>query len=134
MFEEVQMSDSVYKVITLVGTSTESWEKAARSAVEAAAHSLRELRIAEVVKQDLVITHGKVEAYRTKVRCRSSTKAMIRARAAGRSGDIHNCIGSQLNPAERPAFSIRLSAMRSPARRCCRAAVAAGTSDVQALS
>jgi dodecin len=62
------MSDSVYKVITLIGTSTESWEKAAKSAVEAAAHSLRELRVAEVVKQDMVITDGKVEAYRTKVR------------------------------------------------------------------
>jgi flavin-binding protein dodecin len=62
------MSDSVYKVVTLIGTSTESWEKAAKSAVEPAAHSLRELRIAEVVKQDLVITDGKVEAYRTKVR------------------------------------------------------------------
>ena len=62
------MSDSVYKVITLIGTSPESWEKAAKSAVEAASQSLRELRIAEVVKQDMVITDGKVEAYRTKVR------------------------------------------------------------------
>jgi len=62
------MSDSVYKVIVLVGTSTESWEKAAMAAVAAASHSLRELRIAEVVKQDMVITDGKVEAYRTKVR------------------------------------------------------------------
>ena len=62
------MSDSVYKVVTLIGTSTESWEKAAKTAVEAAAHSLRELRIAEVIKQDMVVTDGKVEAYRTKVR------------------------------------------------------------------
>lgn len=62
------MSDSVYKVIMLVGTSTESWEKAAMAAVKAASQSLRELRIAEVVKQDMVITDGKVEAYRTKVR------------------------------------------------------------------
>jgi dodecin len=62
------MSDSVYKVITLIGTSAESWEKAAKSAVEAASHSLRELRIAEVIKQDMVITDGKVEAYRTKIR------------------------------------------------------------------
>ena len=62
------MTDSVYKVVTLIGTSTESWEKAAMAAVDAASHSLRELRIAEVVKQDLVITDGKVEAYRTKVR------------------------------------------------------------------
>jgi flavin-binding protein dodecin len=65
---EVQMSDSVYKVVTLIGTSTESWEKAAKAAVEAASHSLRELRIAEVIKQDMVVTDGKVEAYRTKVR------------------------------------------------------------------
>jgi flavin-binding protein dodecin len=65
---EVQMTDSVYKVVTLVGTSTESWEKAAKAAVDAASHSLRELRIAEVVKQDMVITDGKVEAYRTKIR------------------------------------------------------------------
>ena len=62
------MSDSVYKVVTLIGTSPESWEKAAKSAVEAASQSLRELRIAEVVKQDMVVTDGKVEAYRTKVR------------------------------------------------------------------
>jgi dodecin len=62
------MTDSVYKVIMLVGTRTESWEKAAMAAVNAASQSLRELRIAEVVKQDMVITDGKVEAYRTKVR------------------------------------------------------------------
>ena len=62
------MSDSVYKVVTLIGTSTESWEKAAKTAVEAAAHSLRELRIAEVIKQDMVVTDGKVEAYRTKIK------------------------------------------------------------------
>jgi flavin-binding protein dodecin len=62
------MSDSVYKVVTLIGTSPESWEKAAKSAVEAASQSLRELRIAELVKQDMVVTDGKVEAYRTKVR------------------------------------------------------------------
>ena len=46
------MSDSVYKVVTLIGTSAESWEKAAKAAVEAASHSLRELRIAEVIKQE----------------------------------------------------------------------------------
>jgi dodecin len=61
------MPDSVYKVIELVGTSTESWEKAAKVAVERAAKSLRDLRVAEVVQQDLVITDGKVEAYRTKL-------------------------------------------------------------------
>ena len=66
--KEVQMSDSVYKVVMLIGTSPKCWEKAAKAAVEAASQSLRELRIAEVVKQDMVITDGKVEAYRTKVR------------------------------------------------------------------
>ena len=62
------MADSVYKVIELVGTSTESWERAARAAVERAAASLRELRVAEVVEQDLVVEDGKVKAYRTKVK------------------------------------------------------------------
>jgi flavin-binding protein dodecin len=61
------MPESVYKVIELVGTSTESWEKAATAAVERAAASLRDLRVAEVVQQDLVIEGGKVKAYRTKV-------------------------------------------------------------------
>jgi flavin-binding protein dodecin len=62
------MADSVYKVVELVGTSTESWEKAARTAVERAAKSLRDLRVAEVLEQDLVIEKGKVTAYRTKVK------------------------------------------------------------------
>ena len=61
------MSDSVYKIIELVGTSTESWEKAAANAVERAGQSLRDLRIAEVTSQDMVIEGGKVTAYRTKV-------------------------------------------------------------------
>ncbi|MDP1837032.1 MAG: dodecin family protein [Reyranella sp.] len=62
------MVDSVYKVIELVGTSSESWEKAAKVAVERAAKSLRDLRVAEVIEQDLVIEKGKVTAYRTKVK------------------------------------------------------------------
>jgi len=62
------MAESVYKVIELVGSSTESWEKAAQAAVERAAHSLRDLRVGEVVAQDVVIENGKVEAYRTKVK------------------------------------------------------------------
>ena len=62
------MSDSVYKVIELVGTSTESWEKAAVAAVERASKSLRDLRVAEVSEQDLVIEDGKVKAFRTKVK------------------------------------------------------------------
>ncbi len=62
------MPDSVYKVITLVGTSTESWEKAATNAVETAAKTLRDLRIAEVEECDMQIENGKVIAYRAKVR------------------------------------------------------------------
>jgi flavin-binding protein dodecin len=62
------MAESVYKVIELVGTSSESWEKAAAAAVETAAKSLKDLRIAEVVEQDLQIEGGKVSAYRVKVK------------------------------------------------------------------
>lgn len=62
------MSDSVYKVIELVGTSPESWEKAATNAVETAAKSLKDLRIAEVVDLDLQLEDGKVRAYRAKVK------------------------------------------------------------------
>lgn len=62
------MPDSVYKVIELVGTSTESWEKAAANAVNTAAKSLRDLRIAEVVEMDMQIDEGQIVAYRTKVR------------------------------------------------------------------
>lgn len=62
------MGESVYKVIELVGTSTESWEKAAAAAVERAAESLRDLRIAEVVELDVQIEDGKVHTYRAKVK------------------------------------------------------------------
>ncbi len=62
------MAESVYKVIELVGTSTESWERAATAAVERAAETLRDLRIAEVVEQDMQITNGKVEAFRVKLK------------------------------------------------------------------
>ncbi len=62
------MADSVYKVIELVGSSSESWEKAAKAAVTKAAKSIRELRIAEVVEFDMVLKDGKVEAYRTKLK------------------------------------------------------------------
>lgn len=62
------MAESVYKVVELVGTSSESWEKAAAAAVALASKSLRDLRVAEVVEQDLVIEKGKVEAYRTKLK------------------------------------------------------------------
>jgi len=62
------MADSVYKIITLVGTSTESWEKAAASAVEMAAKSLRDLRIAEVEELDMQLENGKVISYRAKIK------------------------------------------------------------------
>ncbi|UCF59658.1 MAG: dodecin domain-containing protein [Anaerolineaceae bacterium] len=62
------MTESVYKIIELVGTSEESWEKAAASAVERAAKSLRDLRIAEIVELDMQISDGKVQAYRAKVK------------------------------------------------------------------
>jgi len=62
------MAESVYKVIELVGTSTESWEKAAVAAVERAAQSLRDLRVAEVVELDLQLEDGEVQAYRAKVK------------------------------------------------------------------
>jgi hypothetical protein len=62
------MANSVYKIITLVGTSTESWEKAAASAVGMASKSLRDLRIAEVEELDMQIENGKVTHYRAKVK------------------------------------------------------------------
>jgi len=62
------MAESVYKVIELIGTSTESWEKAAKAAVERAAASLRDLRIAEVSEQDIQLKDGKIELYRTKLK------------------------------------------------------------------
>jgi flavin-binding protein dodecin len=62
------MPESVYKVIELVGTSSESWEKAAAAAIETAAQTLRDLRIAEVIEQDVQISNGRVEAYRVKMK------------------------------------------------------------------
>lgn len=62
------MSDSVYKIIELVGTSTTSWEDAAANAVKKASETLRDLRIAEVSAMDLHIADGKIESYRTKVK------------------------------------------------------------------
>jgi flavin-binding protein dodecin len=63
------MAESVYKLIDLIGTSSESWEQAATVAIKQAAHTLRDLRIAEVSQMDLVIAEdGSIEAYRVKVR------------------------------------------------------------------
>ena len=62
------MAESVYKIIELVGTSTESWEKAATAAVAKASKTLRDLRIAEVSELDLQLENGKIKAYRAKVK------------------------------------------------------------------
>ncbi len=62
------MAESVYKVIELVGTSTDSWEKAAAAAVERASQSLRDLRVAKVTELDMTLKDGHVQAYRAKVK------------------------------------------------------------------
>jgi dodecin len=62
------MTDSVYKIIEVVGTSSESWEKAAAAAIERASKTLRDLRIAEIAQLDLQIADGKVQAYRARVK------------------------------------------------------------------
>jgi flavin-binding protein dodecin len=62
------MAEAVYKVIELIGTSAESWEKAAKAAVDRASKSLRGLRVAEVLQLDMQLKNGKVEAYRAKVK------------------------------------------------------------------
>jgi len=60
-------TESVYKVVEVIGTSSKSWEDAAAKAVETAADSLRDLRVAEVMKLDLKVERGKVSAYRTRL-------------------------------------------------------------------
>lgn len=62
------MADSVYKIIELVGTSPESWEKAATAAIELASKSLRDLRIAEISELDIQLENGQIRAYRAKVK------------------------------------------------------------------
>ena len=62
------MAESVYKVIELVGTSTDSWEKAAKAAVKQAGKSLRDMRVAEVSELDMQMSNGKIETYRAKVK------------------------------------------------------------------
>jgi dodecin len=61
------MADSVYRVTEVIGTSTESWESATRTAVETAARTVRDLRIAEVVKLDVTIENGKITTYRARL-------------------------------------------------------------------
>jgi flavin-binding protein dodecin len=67
MTKQTESTDSVYRVTEVIGTSTKSWEDAAKNAVETAARTLRDLRVAEVVKQDLKVEDGKVTEYRTRV-------------------------------------------------------------------
>ena len=73
------MPNSVYKIIELVGSSPESWEKAAANAVEMAARTLRDLRIAEVVEMDMQIENGKVVSYRTKIRLSFKVESKVTA-------------------------------------------------------
>jgi dodecin len=61
------MADSVYRVTELIGTSSESWEKAAQNAIQTAASSVRDLRVAEVRESDLVIENGQITAYRVRL-------------------------------------------------------------------
>ena len=67
MPKQAQATNAVYKVTEIIGTSTKSWEDAARNGVETAARTLRDLRVAEVVKIDLKVENGKVTAYRARV-------------------------------------------------------------------
>lgn len=67
MSKRNKTADSIYKVVEVIGTSSKSWEDAAKNAVETASNTVRDLRIAEVVKQDMKIENGEVKAYRTRV-------------------------------------------------------------------
>ena len=67
MAKQAESADSVYKIVEVIGTSTKSWDDAAKNAVETAAGTLRDLRVAEVVKMDMTVKDGKVQAYRTRV-------------------------------------------------------------------
>jgi flavin-binding protein dodecin len=67
MSKRNKTTDSIYKVVEVIGTSSKSWEDAAKNAVETASNTVRDLRIAEVVKQDMKIERGEVKAYRTRV-------------------------------------------------------------------
>ena len=67
MAKKAEATNSVYKLVEVIGTSTQSWEDAAKNAVETAARTLKDLRIAEVVKMDMKVEGGKVQEYRTRV-------------------------------------------------------------------
>ena len=62
------MAESVYKIVELIGTSTESWEKAAAAAISTASKSLRDLRVAEITQLDMTLDEGKITSYRAKVK------------------------------------------------------------------
>jgi hypothetical protein len=65
--KEAEMADSVYRVTEVIGVSSESWEAAARNAVETAARSVRDLRVAEVIREDITIENGKVVSFRVRL-------------------------------------------------------------------
>ena len=67
MGKQAGVGNTVYKVVEVIGTSTQSWEDAAKNAVETAGLTLRDLRVAEVVKTDMTVKDGKVQTYRTRV-------------------------------------------------------------------
>jgi dodecin len=67
MAKKAGAASTVYKVVEVIGTNTQSWEDAAKNAVETAGRTLRDLRVAEVVKTDMTVKDGKVQAYRTRV-------------------------------------------------------------------
>jgi flavin-binding protein dodecin len=67
MVKQPAVENSVYKVIEVIGTSTQSWEDAAKNALETAGRTLRDLRVAEIVKTDITVKDGKVQAYRVRV-------------------------------------------------------------------
>ena len=76
------MPDSVYRVTELIGTSNQSWESAARTAVETASKTLRDLRVAEVVEQDMTIENGKITSYRVKLNVSFKYEAAAPSRRA----------------------------------------------------
>jgi dodecin len=67
MAKQAEADNTVYKVVEVIGTSTQSWENAAKNAVETAGHTLRDLRVAEIVKTDMTVKDGKVQVYRARV-------------------------------------------------------------------
>ena len=67
MAKQTESAESIYKVVEVIGTSRKSWDDAAKNAVETAASTLRDLRVAEVVKLDMKVEDGKVQAYRARV-------------------------------------------------------------------